>query len=37
MRTRDARPDPAGRFFSCSSRTVAATVSYLTEVRVPRR
>ena len=37
MRTRDARPDPAGRFFSCCSRAVAATVGYLTEVRAPRR
>ena len=35
MRTRDARPDPAGRFFWSRSGAVAATVSYLTELRAP--
>lgn len=34
MRTRDARPATAGRFFCARrSRPVAATVSYLTELR----
>ena len=36
MRTRDARPDAAGRFFCARRcRAVAATVSYLTELRAP--
>jgi hypothetical protein len=36
MRTRDARPDPAGRFFCPQAGdAVPSTVGFLTEARAP--